>query len=107
MKPLPAHWQPHTVRIVPFLGEGGNGPVWGDPVEVPAFVEDVIEVVVDRSGSEVVSGTRVTLGFGDAPVEKSRVTVWIDTPHERTAPVVSVARNHHPRWPAYAVLRLK
>lgn len=107
MRRLPARWQPHTVRITPYLGEGGNGPLWGDPTEAPAFVEDVAEVVVDSSGTEVVSGTKVTLNFADAPAEQSLVTVWIGTTHERTAPVVSVARNEHPRWPAFAVLRLR
>lgn len=107
VKRLPSRWTPHTVRVTPFLGEGGNGPIWGAPVEVPAFVEDVAEVVVDRSGTEVVSGTKVTLNFDDAPAEQSRVAVWLDTTHERTAPVVSVARNEHPNWPAFAVLRLK
>lgn len=55
---LRAHWTPHTVKIKPFAGEGGNGPVWGTEVtRSPAtgdgvYVEDAREVVVDASGTD-------------------------------------------------------
>lgn len=107
MRLLPGHWLPHTVTVTPYLGEGGNGPLYGEAATVAAFVEDVREVVVDASGVEVVSNTKIHMQFADAPAEQSKVTVWAGTSAERTAPVVQVGRNEHPRFVGYAVVRLR
>lgn len=110
---LRPHWTPHTVRVRPFEGEGGNGPIWGDDVvRSPetgdgVYVEDVVEVVTDQSGAEVVSSGRVHFSFEDAPPVNSFITVWPGTAFERKAVVVKVSRFDHPRWPGYAVAYLK
>ena len=110
---LPAHWTLHTVKVRPFQGEGANGPVWGTQVTHSpetgdgVYVEDAREVVVDASGTEVVSETRVHMSFEDAPPVQSLVTVWPGTAFEREAPVVKVSRFQHQRWPGYAVVHLR
>ena len=51
MKRLPAHWVPHSVRVRPFRGAGGAGPIYGEPYtlrpedERGVYVEDVREVL--------------------------------------------------------------
>lgn len=108
MRRLPARWTPHTVLVRPFLGVSGAGLVHGlqEPL-TGVYVEDVREVVLDDQGTEVVSNTKVHMSFDDAPREKSLVTVWPGTPFEREAPVIRVARHHHPNWPGYAVANLR
>lgn len=104
---------PHSIRVRPYLGQGGSGPIYGPDVDLTpendqgAFVEDVRKVVVDSSGREVISGTEVTLNDEDAVREGSQVTIWAGTDRERTAPVVAVAVHVHPNWPGFAVLSLK
>jgi len=110
---LRAHWTPHTVTVTPYLGQGSRGAIYGDPVSYsPAtgngvYVEDSREVVVDTSGTETVSETKVHMSFEDAPATGSRVRVWVGTPHEREAPVIKVSLFEHPRWPGYAVVYLR
>ncbi|WP_435298535.1 hypothetical protein [Timonella sp. A28] len=95
---------PHTVTVTPFLGEGANGEIWGPASEVrDVFVEDVQEVVIDDSGKEVVSSGRVIFNFDDAPLKRSKVTVWAGTLHERTSEIFKLALNHHDEWPSFAI----
>lgn len=110
---LRAHWTPHTVLVRPYEGEGGNGPVWGAQItRSPAtgdgvYTEDVVEVVTDASGAEVVSSGRVHLSFADAPPAGSLITVWPGMSFAREAAVIRVSRFEHPRWPGYAVAYLR
>lgn len=113
MNRLRAHWTPHTVTVIPFLGHGSSGPINGEPVRYSpdtgngVYVEDSREVVVDNSGTETVSESKVHMSFEDAPATGSRVRVWEGTPHEREAPVIKVSLFEHPRWPGYAVVYLR
>ena len=113
MTRLRAHWTPHTVTVTPYLGQGSRGAIYGPPVKHSpetgngVYVEDSREVVVDASGAEAVSETKVHMAFDDAPATGSRVRVWEGTPHEREAPVIKVSLFNHPRWPGYAVVHLR
>lgn len=49
-----------TVQHVPVIGRDVNGPVYGDPVDVQAIVEDVGEAVVGSGGVEQLATTKLT-----------------------------------------------
>lgn len=112
MSRLPARWTPHTVKVKPCTGIGGDGPVYGEQYTLSpetntgVYVEDVRELVRDDTGAEVVSSTRIAMSFEDAPPEKSLITVWVGTPFEREALAVRVSRHQHPNFPGYAEVRL-
>jgi len=101
------------VTVTPYLGEGSRGAIYGPPLKFsPAtgngvYVEDSREVVVDASGTETVSESKVYMSFEDAPATGSRVRVWEGTPHEREAPVIKASLFEHPLWPGYAAVYLR
>jgi hypothetical protein len=89
---------PHRVTLTPFLGDGEEGDVWGDPVtDVPAVVEQKTHLRVDRrstsptSGQEIKSTTTVVLLPEHDVLPRTKVTVWPGTARERTSEVIDSA----------------
>lgn len=102
---LPDWCTPHEVIIRALVGSGGMGQAYADPVTVPAFVLDEIQLVRDTSGSEVVSSTTVHLSFSVSAPPGSLITIWPGLA-EREATVITSGRAAHPTLPAYQTLRL-
>lgn len=105
--PLPARFTPHEVSVRALTGTTGTGPSFADPVVVPAFVVDEVQMVRDATGAEVVSSTQVHCGFAVTAPPGSLVTVWPGVAGEREAEVISSTRAAHPRLPAYQSLALR
>lgn len=64
----------HEVTVEPYEGDGAYGPVYGDPVTIPAFVDAQTTMVRDADGVEVVSSTTVyAVDVPDLPIG-SRIT---------------------------------
>ncbi|SDD86630.1 hypothetical protein [Actinokineospora iranica] len=94
---IPAVLLPHTITLRPFIGTGPYGDVHGDPVVIRrAFVEDRRRLVRSTTGEEVVSETTVRTRPREHIPVGSLVTVWAETPHERTARVIIAALFDHP-----------
>lgn len=103
---LPSQMMPHQVIIREHEGEGANGPILSATNVVRAYVEDKPRLVLDSTGQEVASSTRVWLDL-DTPVSVgAQVTVWPTFPHERTAKVLAVARREHPSAPSHLQIDL-
>lgn len=75
MAPIPLQLLRHTVRIEPYEGEAGTGPVYGAPVDVPCFREDGRKLVRNQLGEQVVSESTVYCLPGTVAPPESRVTV--------------------------------
>lgn len=54
-----AGWWVHTVTATPDAAYGSHGPVAGDPVTVPCFLDDTRRLVRSTTGEQVVSETTV------------------------------------------------
>lgn len=111
---LPAEWTPHSVTVLPYTGEGANGPTWGTLLSFSpttgngVYVRDIHELIVDDTGAEVVSSGSVRFSFDDATFgPQSKVTVWEGRPFSREAAVIKVSRFEHPDWPGLAVVYLR
>lgn len=101
-------WTPHTVKIAAYEGEGANGPIVADAVDVAdVYVKDVAEVVVDSDGAEVVSRATVRLNLDDTPPIGSLVTIWPGMAREHTARVFKVSHHEHPQWPGLGTIYLR
>jgi len=89
----PAHH--HCVRA--YIGTGPHGDVFGDPAILRAFVEDSRRLV--RSARAVRKWSARPPSTSDqglmVPVG-STVTVWVGTPRERTARVITATCYNHP-----------
>lgn len=104
--PLPDWCTPHTAILRKFLGQGGMGPSYADPVEIRCFVLDEVKLVRNTAGDEVVSSSTVSCNFDvDAP-PGSLVTVWPGLPGQRQAEVISAGRAAHERLPAFQTIHL-
>ena len=97
---LEAWMLPHTCAVREFLGAGGMGERFADPVERACFAEESVKLVRDADGAEVVSTAQVTLDFEPALPVGSMVAWWGGS--ERR--VMSVERLEAPGWPAYQTL---
>ncbi|WP_336633587.1 MULTISPECIES: hypothetical protein [unclassified Microbacterium] len=88
---------PHEVTVTPFLGDGAEGDLWGDPVTRPAYVEQKTRLKVDRrstsptSGQEITSTTMVVVLPEHDALPRTKVTVWAGTPRERTSEIIDSA----------------
>lgn len=90
MDDLDCFWV-HEVQVSKYLGTSGRGgDVWADPVPVQCWVEDVIKLVRDTNGAEVVSSatlaTALTAADPFAPNSK------VQLPSGRVARVLTVSR---------------
>lgn len=74
------------VTLEPYAGTGAYGDIFGAPVPVPAYVEDVRKVVLSSTGDEVVSESTVHCNLGVDFPAGSRVTV-----NGRVATVIKVS----------------
>lgn len=99
---IPSHFQPHTMTIRAYLGSGGMGAVYADPVDAECFAEDEVKLVRDRDGHEVVSSSQITCAFEPAWPTGSLVSVWGAPERE----VIATGRHEAPGWPAYQTLSL-
>lgn len=103
---------PHRVDIQPHEGDGAEGDLWGTTrSDRPAYVEQKVNLVVDRrstsptSGQEITSSTFVVVMLADYTAPRSRVTVAVGMP--RTSEVVAAEYFDYPRTPSHAVLYLE
>ncbi|WP_341935339.1 hypothetical protein MRBLWO14_000986 [Microbacterium sp. LWO14-1.2] len=105
---------PQRVTITPFVGDGPEGDVWGDPItDVPAYAEQKTTLKVDRrstsptSGQEITSrATVVLLPDHDYP-PRTKVTIFAGTPRERTSEVIDSALGmYNDRTPNHVELYL-
>lgn len=44
----------HTITVATYLGEGGNGPSYADPVDVPCFIDGGTKVTRTATGEQLV-----------------------------------------------------
>lgn len=89
---------PQVVTVTPFLGDGAEGDIWGEPIEgVPAYAEQKTTLKVDRratspsTGQEIVSRTTVVLLPEHDYPPRTQVTVFAGTPRERSSEVIDSA----------------
>ncbi|MEU8196341.1 hypothetical protein AB0C10_21395 [Microbispora amethystogenes] len=93
---LPADMLRHQVQVEPYLGPGPAGPLYGDQVTYPGYVEDKRQLVRSATGDEVVSETTVYLDPGAVIPPESRVTL----PSGRRSAVITAATREGPPDPA-------
>ena len=91
---------PHACTVREYLGSGGLGERFADPVERACFAEESVKLARDTDGAEVVSSAQVTLGFEPAVPVGSMVAWWGGSERK----VMSVERHEAPDWPAYQIL---
>lgn len=97
---LPKVWTPHSVEVVPYEGEGANGPISGEPKLIDGvYVKDQAEVVATETGEEIISRSTVWFNLKDLPRVDSKVVVWPGTPQQYEARVFRTSRLEHPGWP--------
>lgn len=65
----------HLVTVEPYLGQSANGPKFGPPVTVRAFVDEQTREVRSSTGQQVVSGATVYCQLGPTMPPLSRVTL--------------------------------
>jgi hypothetical protein len=94
---IPAVLLPHTITVRPYLGTGPYGDMFGDPIDIRrTFVEDRRRLVRAATGEELISETTVRTRPGEHIPIGSKVTVWHNTPNERTARVITANLFDHP-----------
>ena len=71
---IPRELLGHTVTVEPHLGQNASGPVYGAPIELPAFVDRHRRQVRGSDGVQLVSGTTVYFEHGAPVGELDRVT---------------------------------
>lgn len=74
MGTIPAFLLQHQILIEPYLGESGNGPVYGPAVQVRCFCDDSRKLVRNELGEQVVSEATAYCPPGTVAPAKSRVT---------------------------------
>jgi hypothetical protein len=71
---LPPELIQHEVTVHPYAGTDGYGrDTFGTPFQVPCFLEDVRQTVLDKDGSEVVSESTFYADPGPVIPNKSKV----------------------------------
>ncbi|SBN64454.1 hypothetical protein GA0004736_3414 [Curtobacterium sp. 9128] len=67
----------HTITVRTNLGEGGNGTLWSDPVDVPCFIDGGVKVTRTASGEQLVVNAPVyaPLEHADKLTAGSQVTI--------------------------------
>lgn len=65
----------YQVLVEPYLGQSANGPRFGPPVTVRAFVDSQVREVRSPTGQQVVSGATVYCRLGPAVPPLSRLTL--------------------------------
>lgn len=64
---LPATFYVHRMAVQPLLGSGPYGDSYGDPVEVPCWINHTRRLVRNVEGEEVVSEATVALSLDFLP----------------------------------------
>ncbi|GAA0638243.1 hypothetical protein GCM10010174_70120 [Kutzneria viridogrisea] len=75
MADIPAWLLRHTATIEPYEGTGAAGPIYGAPVTVRCFVDDVSRLVRSGDGTEAVSSATLYCPLDTVAPAESRVTV--------------------------------
>ncbi|MGN8049551.1 hypothetical protein ACTJKO_07640 [Curtobacterium sp. 22159] len=67
----------HTLTVQTYLGEGGNGTSYADPVDVPCFIDGGVKVVRTATGEQLVVNAPVyaPLEHAAALVAESKVSM--------------------------------
>jgi len=67
----------HTITVEKYLGEGGNGTSYAEPLDVPCFIDGGVKVVRTATGEQVVANAPVYAPLEHAAtlVAESRVTI--------------------------------
>ncbi|MFD2792581.1 hypothetical protein ACFS27_03370 [Promicromonospora vindobonensis] len=78
-------WEDQTVTVKPYLGAGGNGPVYGASYPLACLIDATVRLVRNPQAVEVVSSTTLHASAADAP-PGSIVTL----PDGRTSKVIIV-----------------
>lgn len=92
---IPSRLLPQTVTYTPLLGEGAYGPIYGNPVTVPARVTFERRLVRTAAGSEVVSSATIYLQPGATPTVGDSVAM----PDGTSRDVIAVATHVGARAP--------
>ena len=99
---------PHRIIVTRLAGEGAEGVTYAEPVpDVPAYVEQKSQLVVDRRsssstvGQEITASTFVVLLTEDDVLPASKVTVWAGTTREREAEVIDSSFFDYPKTPSH------
>lgn len=79
---------PQQVTYAPFLGEGPEGPVYADPMTVPARVQFRNKLIRDTTGIEVISAATIYMQPQAAP---PTVGTLVDLPDGTSRPVIAFA----------------
>ncbi|MFF1416570.1 hypothetical protein [Streptomyces sp. NPDC058280] len=89
---LPKMWLQHAITVEPYEGAGAYGDVYGAPVEVKGFLEQMTRLVRAPGGDEVVSSSTFYCRRGAvAAPTKSKVVLpdgsktTVIVAHDRTA----------------------
>ena len=83
-------WYDQTAVIETYLGTGGNGKVYGPPVDVLCQIDDTVRFVRNTSAVEVVSSTTLLTPPGVVAPPQSKVTL----PDGRKATVIITGTQH-------------
>lgn len=73
--PIPPQLMMHTVTIEAYEGDGGRGPLYGVPQQVPCYLEQKTRVARAPDGREVTSTSQVFCDLGPSVTTESRVTL--------------------------------
>ena len=49
----------HTIAVETYLGEGGSGTLYADPVDVPCFIDGGVKVIRTATGEQLVTNAPV------------------------------------------------
>lgn len=72
---IPPQLMTHTVTIEAYLGDGGRGPLYGDPQTVRCYLEQKTRVARAPDGRQVTSTSQVFCNLGPDVTTEARVTL--------------------------------
>jgi hypothetical protein len=75
MPAIPGGFLRHQVTIEPYQGEGANGPVYGAPVTVRAFVDETTRTVRGSDATTTTSSATFYARLDTVAPQQSRVTL--------------------------------
>lgn len=97
MRPVPSRLLPHVVTVRPFLGDSGDGYLYGPAVQVRARVDARPKLVVGVDGQQATANATLVLPPGAPVALLARITL-----PDGTQPRILAVRTHHDaRRPIY------
>lgn len=93
---LPRGFLRHTIRVEPYVGDGGRGPRYGPARDVRCHLMPTRRTIRTPQGRTITDASSALCQLDDADVltPEARVTV-----HGRVVEVEAVERNELPRGP--------